>query len=133
MPAAPLFGCAGDELARDRLARYQRYAALVAEQEAALEREDMERFEQLGRDIVEARRDIGVTGGVSDSTDGVELRQVADVLRTALVSSQRILERLAGLRRQTGDGIKAVGRGRASGRSYLAAPEAQRSGLDRKL
>jgi hypothetical protein len=112
-------GRAGGELARERLARYQRYADLVAEQERALDAEDMLRFEEVADDIARLRADIGAPGTGAPVADG-DVQAAADALRSALATNRRIQGRLSTLRREKASLIKNVSRRRPQTRRYLA-------------
>jgi hypothetical protein len=126
-------GRAGGELARERLARYLRYADLVAEQERALDAEEMERFEQIADDIARLRAEIGAPGAGAPATDG-DVQAAADALRSALATNRRIQGRLSTLRSENAALIKNVSRRRPQTRRYLAdADEAPPAHVDVKL
>lgn len=100
---------AGNELARERLAAYARYAELVAQQERALEREDLEAFRSLAASIEELQAEIGQDGGVlHDLGDDTELGaesfvgRVSEIVRSTLARNERIQARLGMLRRRVG-------------------------------
>ena len=118
---------AGDELARKRLAAYAHLAELVLEQEAALEREDMERFDELTETVTELR---GRLGTVPSGLEGVHdlgglgpdhADEAASLLRATLARTERIQSRLMALRTETAGEIRRVGSGRTTGRRYLEA------------
>ncbi|MEQ8329995.1 MAG: hypothetical protein RH859_05950 [Longimicrobiales bacterium] len=130
-------GPAGNELARDRLSLYVRYADLTAEQEAALEAGDMEQFEALSRDLEELRTVIGSASGPPRPVqDGPEsgspefVRQATDVLRATLARTERIQMRLAVMRRDRAREIRSVAERAPQLRNYAvaggAAPETNR-------
>ena len=57
-------GRAGEERARKRLSQYVQYGDLVAGQEAALDADDLDLFNELAEEIEELQREIGVSSPV---------------------------------------------------------------------
>ena len=120
-PAPRYLGRAGGELAKERLAQYVRYAELVADQEAALEAGDLERFEELGALVAELREEIG-SFGPDDPAPGKDedADAVARALEVALAANTRIQDRLARLRHEGADTIRRVERNRPQARQYVS-------------
>jgi hypothetical protein len=114
---------AGGRLARERLEAYQRYSDLVAEQEAALERGDLEAFAEASRAALEVQAGLGAAAAVRDlvadpeaaSPDFVE-RTIA-ILRTTARRNERIQTRLQTLR--SGDGRRAGAAGASRIQRYM--------------
>lgn len=134
---SPADDMAGAELARDRLARLQRLAELLAAQEEALRAGDLEAAQALSNAALELQEEIGVaveaTGPRGPGPDpGAE--QAADLLRAALASNERVRGRLRALRQEVAVELHRTARGRPDGASYLraAAPE-RRERLDVRL
>ena len=130
MRAAPKYlGRAGGELAKERLSQYMRYASLVAEQELALNEEDVDRFNELGEQIADLRGEIGPAGLKDDGPIGsqAEAHEAADVLRQTLAVNQRIQARLIAMRHENAGQIRRVVRRGRQARHYVAdqieAPE----------
>ena len=117
---------AGGELARGRLALYARLAELVLEQEAALEAEDLDRFNELSRMVSAVQERLGIaTQGLESATEEQagpdQTDEAARLLRVTLARTERIHSRLSMLRRQVGDEIRHVETGRKTGRRYMEA------------
>jgi hypothetical protein len=117
---------AGSELARERLAAYARYAGLVAEQERALEDEDLERFQTLSTTIRELQEGVdGAEGALHHLDEDPELgtatfvERVSEILRSTLARNERIQTRLGILRRKVAGEVRRVGEGRHRSRLYM--------------
>ena len=141
MPAHRLVS-AGDALARKRLDAYRRYAELVAEQEAALEAEDMDRFEALQAAAAELQAGLGLTAslapdGRTDSEVASEafVHRATQILRSTLDRSERIQARLKAMRREAGEDIRNLTKGRRNARTYMGSDADENRGpsLDLKL
>jgi hypothetical protein len=133
MRAAPTYlGRAGGELAKERLTQYLRYASLVAEQELALDEEDVERFNELGKQIADLREELGPAGLVDETSidSEAEVHETAQVLRQTLVVNQRIQARLATMRHDNAGQIRELARRRPQARHYVAEQEAPETHLD---
>ena len=110
---------AGGELARGRLALYSRLAELVLEQEAALESEDLDHFNELTGMVRAIQERLGSSAGGEEAAGHRD--EAARLLRVTLARSQRIQTRLSALRREAGGDIRNLEAGRNSGRRYLEA------------
>ena len=97
-------GAAGEELAKERLEQYRRYAELIAAQENALEAEDLDRFEELAERVADLRSQIGAPGEVLAEHEA----DVAEVLSEALSTNQRIQRRLADWRGKDAERVRRV-------------------------
>lgn len=119
MKAAPRYlGRAGGEVARDRLTQFVRYANLVAEQEAALEDGDLDRFEELADSVTELRGMIGAARAAETPED--EHEQAEEVLREALAANLRIQTRLQSMRGQDAARIRSIAHRRPQARRYVS-------------
>lgn len=133
-PGPRHLGRAGKELARERLSAYMRYAELVAEQEAALEAGEVERFEELSRTVETVRVQIGAPRAPSEVQEVEEAHAAADALRDALAANKRIQARLAELRNENAGRIRNVSRRNPQARRYAEeSSETPASHLDVKL
>ena len=140
MPAHAVVS-AGGALARKRLAGYARYAELVAEQEAALEADDLGRFEELQAAVSELQAGLGLTASLSVGADdaGVDneafVQRAIQILRSTLERNERIQARLRLMRNETGNDIRNLSEGRHGARTYLGRDSAEARGpnLDMKL
>lgn len=131
MKASPKYlGPAGSELAKQRLSGYLRHAALVAEQEEALDRGDQPRFEELALEISAIQDEIGLPDhDARPHPDGArpeEESDAVDLLRGTLARSERIHARLMSMKRTQAESIRQVSQRRPQARTYLV--ETARSG-----
>jgi len=127
---------AGDALAHERLEQYRRHAHLVAEQEAALEADDLDRFEALGERIERLQREIGptqVAAGFAPD-DEAFAREATEILEATLARSARLKSRLQALRDESAEDIRDHRERRPMARRYVAEGGSTRSTrLDVKL
>ena len=125
--AAGAHGAAGAAQATERLVLYRRYADLVAAQEAALDANDLDGFQSLGRELESLRAAIGAAGppvdGSEDQGGAARARQAADLLRAALVRTRRIQTRLDAMKREQATEIRTLSRRRPHLRTYAVPPE----------
>lgn len=136
MRDAPRYlGRAGDQVVRERLEQYQRYASLMVDQERALAAEDLDRFQELAVELEQLRAHIGsLDGGDASSMDESSRQELSETLEGAMDTSRRIQERLTALRSAGAAQIKQVGRRAPEARRYLSEPrEAPLTRLDMKL
>lgn len=137
---APTLTQAGCQLARERLAAYQRYAELVEAQEAALEAGDLEAFDVLSSAALEIQASLGggapLTNLAHDPEAGTAsfVDKVTDLLHSTMARNERIQARLRGLRHETGSEIRKTAESRPRIRTYMtgAGSEEERS-LDLRL
>jgi hypothetical protein len=103
--------------ASERLRLYARYAALTAEQESALEADDLQRFAELAteRDVV--RGEVERLGAPDPSAEG------SRILEPALDAERRIQRRLADLRNRTAAEIRELDRRDGGTRGYVRTLE----------
>ena len=122
-------GRAGEELARKRLGQYVRYGDLVAGQEAALDADDLDLFNELAEEIEELQREIGVSSPVERQvfpSGSPQAREAAELLKATIATSENIGVRLASMRASGVEAIRQVSRRRPQARRYLADSGARR-------
>jgi len=128
--AGAYVGRAGGELARRRLDGYRRYASLVAEQEAALDGDDMERFDLLVKAIEALQTEMGpVDLHVDEVVESIDAGsgahgEAVEVLRGAIVRTERIRDRLAVMKKAQAHDIRQATRTAPRARAYLAKEDA---------
>lgn len=123
---------AGGVLARDRLASYRRYAELLALQEAAVARGDMDAYAALAEETAALQAALGghlhPEGLAADpeATSGAFVSELSDLLRSALGANERIQARLRALRADTAGSVRRAREGQRRVREYAgpgAAPD----------
>ena len=122
-------GRAGEELARKRLGQYVQYGELVAGQEAALDADDLDLFNELAEEIEELQREIGVSSPVERQvfpSGSPQAREAAELLKATIATSENIGVRLASMRASGVEAIRQVSRRRPQARRYLADSGARR-------
>ena len=122
-------GRAGEELARKRLGQYVQYGELVAGQEAALDADDLDLFNELAEEIEELQREIGVSSSVERQvfpSGSPQAREAAELLKATIATSENIGVRLASMRASGVEAIRQVSRRRPQARRYLADSGARR-------
>jgi len=118
-------GKAGSVLARERLSQYARYAELVARQEAALDEEDLVRFEDLAHEIAELQSAIGTASpgaafrAAAGGLESDEATQAIVVLEKTIARSEQIRQRLTSMRQASAGEIRTVMRRRPQARRYV--------------
>jgi hypothetical protein len=120
-PAPEYLGRAGVLLTR-KLAQYERYSALLGEQEEALEEGDFEAFHTLSQEADRIRREVDDGADASDEMSTEEQTHAAEIIREAVTQNVRIRERLSRMRGETVQQIRQMTRRRPQARSYLAEP-----------
>lgn len=103
--------------ASERLRLYARYATLAAEQEAALEAEDFERFANLAQERDDVRAEVERMGDAAVSEEGVR------VLQPALDAERRMQRRLVDLRNRTAAEIRELDRRDGGTQGYVRTLE----------
>ena len=106
--------------ATSRLHLYARYAALVNQQEHALDEEDLEAFQELADSRDDLQKQIESLETPEPTDEHRSLREeAAKTLRSALAADGRVRSKLAVLRQHTLEGIRHMDdRGRGA-RRYI--------------
>ncbi|HSW28472.1 MAG TPA: hypothetical protein VLH75_03165 [Longimicrobiales bacterium] len=127
---------AGDSLVRERLAAFQRYAELVAAQEAAVESGDLDGAEALldRAAVLQAELGPAFTTAVPLDGSGDAATELSHLLRGALSTSERIQAGLHALRAETALSVRRAVAGQRTVRGYAppAATDAG-AGVDLRL
>jgi hypothetical protein len=111
------------------LAMYARYADLVRFQEAALEKEDLNRFEDLARARQEIQAEVDsvnpslLRGDTLDPESQMYLEKVHEELRDALLRDARIRSRLQGMKKDASTTLRDVEDRGGRAREYLTGDE----------
>ena len=123
-------GRSSDQDMRALLASYARYATLVRSQEEALDRDDMDRFEDLARAREEIQEELGdgpppfPEEEELDSETKRYLERVWENFKDALLRDVRLRARLQKMKKDASTNLKTVeGRGDQA-KGYLAGDEA---------
>ena len=112
---------AGEQLARQRLCQYVQYGDLIAGQEAALEADDIDLFNELAQEIQALQMEIGGLPTLEAFPPGSpEAKEAGEVLKATIAGSDRIGERLASMRASGVEAIRQVSGRRPGARRYLA-------------
>lgn len=119
-------GHAGDELARSRLEDFQRLAHLVEAQEAAIDVDDLDRFQELAAEFQAIRQRLGGSGPIQPVEAETDPEAHA-ALQKASSAAERLVSRLESSKRTQAGAINRVRHGTRRASRYNGVDGAPRS------